>query len=475
MKKTKVLFINPPYISQGGIEGQGGKSAPLNLAYLAAFLRKNNKNTEVKIVDAEGLKLTLKQIHHEVDIFSPHIIGITCPTPVYHTVKIICRDIKKRDKYTRIVLGGPHPTALPEKTLQDIDCDAVVIGEGENTFSELVDALSNNISKLASVFGIAYRVNSEIKINKPRELIENLDSLPFPAKDLLPLNKYYLPPTKAMKSERATNMITSRGCPFSCNFCMATIMWGNRTRFRSVENIIEEIKINVQGYKLTEFSFHDEFFTLKKDRLLKICKGIIDNGLDIAWACQTRAGSLDPEMLKIMKKSGCGKIAFGFESGSERILKLMNKRENLKNAIESVKLCKDVGMDTVGAFILGYPGEDTESIEKTIEFAIKLDCEAVSFFIAIPFPGTRLYFEAIEKGYLDQNPDWEEFAPISKFDSPMRIPNFTPAELTRWKKIAYRRYYLRPKYIFKKLRTIRSKGDMKNILRGAKLFKDIFQ
>lgn len=472
MGKYKVLLINPPFGRYGGVEGHGGKNTPLNLAYIASFAREEARGVDVDIIDAEGLELTYEKIYERVDAFSPDIIGITCPTPVYYIVQQICSDLKRKDSDVKIVVGGPHVTALPKETLIETDCDVVVIGEGELTFLELISHLKNG-RDLGSIAGIAYKENGDIFINKRRALIEDLDMLPFPAKDLLPLDRYYLPPTKRIKSERATNMITSRGCPFSCKFCMAKTIWTSRTRLRSVKNVIEEIELNVDIYGLTEFSFHDELFTFRRSRVIELCERILKEGLDITWVCQARAGSVDLEMLRLMKKAGCGKIAFGFESGSDRMLKLMNKKETIQNAIESVRLCKRAGMAVEGAFILGYPGEDEESISQTINFALKLDCETVAWFIAIPYPGTELYYEAIEKGYLKKQINWMEFAPVSNLESPMIIPNFTPEELVKWKKRAYRKYYLRPRYIFTKLVQTRSAADLKDIVRGLKIFKAV--
>jgi len=469
---SKVLLINPPFIRYGGIEGHGGKNTPLNLAYLASFTREEMRGVDVDIIDAEGLELTYEQIYEKVDAFSPDIIGITCPTPVYYIVQQICSDLKRKDKDVKIVIGGPHVTALPKESLTETECDIVVIGEGELTFLDIVSRLKDG-KNLHSVPGIAYKENGDVYVNKRRELINDLDMLPFPAKDLLPLSRYYLPPTKRIKSERATNMITSRGCPFSCNFCMAKTIWTSKTRLRSVKNVIEEIRLNVDVYGLTEFSFHDELFTFRRDRVIELCQSILKEGLDITWVCQARAGSVDLEMLKLMKRAGCGKIAFGFESGSDRMLKLMNKKETIENAVESVSLCKKAGIGVEGAFILGYPGEDLKSINDSIEFALKLDCETVAWFIAIPYPGTRLYHEAIEKGYLKERINWMEFAPVSNLESPMIIPNFTPEELMKWKKRAYRKYYLRPKYVFMKLVNIRSSADLKDIIRGLRIFKAV--
>lgn len=472
MPLRKILFINPPYSAYGGVKGHGGKNAPLNLAYLASYIREKKDKICVDIIDAEGLELRLPRLYEQVDTFCPDIIGITCPTPVYWVVKQICRELKDKDSRVPIILGGPHPTALPRETLMDMDADVVVIGEGEETVIELIDALEKG-RRLDNILGLAFKNCNEVTINPRRELIKDLDTLPFPAKDLLPLQNYYLPPTKRIRSERATNMITSRGCPFNCTFCMARTAWGRQTRLRNIESVLDEIKENVEVYKLTEFSFHDELFTLKKSRVIELCKGIIDRGLDISWVCQARAGTVNEEMLEFMKKAGCGKIAFGFESGNQHMLNLMNKRETLQNAVESARLCKQAGIGVAGAFILGHPGETIESIQDTIRFAIELDIDTAAFFIAIPYPGTKLYDLAVKNGYLQKNVDWRKFAPVSNLESPMALPNLSPCELVEWKRKAYRSFYLRPSYMYQKLKSLRNYGDILDILKGIRIFLNI--
>ncbi|MHC4124381.1 MAG: B12-binding domain-containing radical SAM protein [Planctomycetota bacterium] len=472
MSITKILFINPPYSIYGGVKGHGGKNAPLNLGYLASYVRTRNEKVLVDIIDAEGLELSLTELYKRVDTFSPDIIGITCPTPVYYIIKNICTELKKRDPDVIIILGGPHPTALPRETLMDMDVDMVVIGEGEETFIELVRVLQNG-EKLDKVMGLAFKDNGNVVINSGRELIKDLDILPFPAKDLLPLERYYLPPTKRIRSERATNMVTSRGCPFACTFCMARVIWGKQTRLRSIGNVLDEVEENVKVYGLTEFSFHDELFTLKKSRVIEFCKGLINRGLDISWVCMARAGTVDAEMLEFMKKGGCGKISFGFESGNQCMLNLMNKKETLEEAVKSVHLCKEAGIKVVGTFILGHPGETIDSIQDTIRFAIKLDVETAAFFIAIPYPGTELYALALKNGYLSKESDWKKFAPVSKLESPMVLPNISPEELQDWKCKAYKKFYLRPRYIVRKLKCLCNYGEMKSLFRGIRIFLDI--
>jgi anaerobic magnesium-protoporphyrin IX monomethyl ester cyclase len=474
MSVLKVLFINPPYTLYGGVEGQGGKNTPLNLAYLASYLREHKSNLDVKIIDAEGLDLTFAQLLEEVDGYTPHIVGITCPTAAYYNIRKICHDLKQQDSGVKVVLGGSHPTALPQETIAETGCDAVVIGEGEITFFDLLEAWEKGLP-LEKVRGIAFRDRSsgEIVVTPARELIQDLDIVPFPAKDLLPIHKYFLPPTKRIRSERATNMVTSRGCPYNCRFCMAQTMWTRKTRLRSVRNVLDEIRVNVEHYRLNEFSFHDEVFTLKRDRAAAICEGILQAGWDITWVCMARVEAVDLELLKLMKRAGCGKIGFGFESGSPRMLELMNKRMNLADAIQAAALCKKAGIEVVGNFVLGYPGENVQSIKETIAFAKQVDCDTAAFFIAIPYPGTQLWFEAKEKGYLKDPIDWREFAPVSALESPLILPGLSPRELEKWKKKAYYRFYLRPHYLLKRLQKIRSSADMVDLIRGLKIFKNV--
>lgn len=474
MSNIKILLINPPYTIYGGVEGQGGKNTPLNLGYLASYLRRHKTDMDIRIVDAEGLDMTFEALYQEVDKFTPDIVGITCPTAAYYNIEKICADLKKKDNKVKIVLGGAHPTALPGETLAETGCDAVVTGEGEITFYELVNAWHYG-KPLDGVNGIGFkdRKTGEFRLTPPRALIKDLDIIPFPAKDLLPIDKYFLPPTKRIRSERATNMVTSRGCPYSCKFCMAQTMWTRKTRLRSVENVLEEIRINVEEYKLDEFSFHDELFTLKHDRVRAICNGILDAGWDISWVCMARVESIDLELLKLMKKAGCGKMTFGFESGSQRMLTCMNKAAKLEDGIRAAALCKKAGLPVVGDFILGFPGEDEQSIKDTIAFAKKLNCDTAAFFIAIPYPGTPLWYEAKEKGYLKDPVDWREFAPVSNLASPMIIPGLGPEQLEKWKKKAYYKFYMRPGYILKRIGKIRSFADVVDILRGLKIFKNV--
>ena len=469
----KILFINQPFSKYDGVEGHGGKTAPLNLGYLASFTRQQKPKIEVDILDCEGLNLSYKQIEKFLIKSKPDIVALTMPTPAYKHTLLVANIAKSLRQKTIIIVGGPQPTALPETVLKEKCIDFAVIGEGEITFLELVNSLEKDRKNFHRINGLAFKQKNKIIINPPRELIKNLDIIPFPAKDILPLNTYYLPPTKRITSGTSTNIVTSRGCPFNCTFCMAKTVWKRTTRFRSIKNVADEIEECVKKYNHQDFTFHDELFTLNRNRVIEFCHELKRRNLNIKWFCQARCGTVDEELLKIMKNAGCEKIGFGFESGDERILKLMKKDNDLTKARESAKLCKKAKIKVVGAFILGYPGETKKTIRKTIDFAKEIDPDTAAFFIAAPYPGTELFELALEKKYLKQPINWESFAILTDNLLPMTIPNITKKELLELKRYAYRSFYLRPKYILRKLLEIRNLEDVKSLLFGLKIFKQI--
>lgn len=466
----KVLLLNPPFTDYGGLEGHGGRALPLNIAYLASYLVEKSVGVDVTILDCEGLRLKYEDIEGRLKAIRPDIIGITLPTPAFEQGLEVSRIAKRLNKNVKIVVGGPHPTAFPVETAGEDSIDISVYGEGERTFWEIVEAFRNN-KPLNDVKGISYKdSNGKVKLNEPRPLIEDLDSLPFPARHLLPLDIYFAPPTKRVSNKRNANMITSRGCPYECNFCMARIIWNKTVRLRSVKNVVDEIEECVNKYNLAEFNFHDELFTLKKNRTIEICREIQRRKLDIAWVCMVRVDYVWEDLLWEMKKAGCRKIMFGFESGSQEILDIMKKRTTIKQAIDAVKIVKKVGIKTSGTFMFGNVGETEETIRQSIELAKRLNTDTVAFFIASPYPGTEFYEIARKNGYLREGLKWRDFTLVdSNAKPPLNLPGLSSERIAYWQKRAYREYYLRPQYILQKLAGIRSLIDIKNLYQGAML------
>src|SRR3989338_449516 len=467
----KVLLVNPPFTDYGGLEGHGGKAMPLNLAYLAAYLRRERPDINIEILDCEALGLTYPEIKQEIQRINPDLVGITCPTPAFTQVLEICRIIKHEiSKDIITVLGGPHPTALPRETVAEKDVDVCVVFEGEITFTELVNSLDRGAS-LREVKGILFKdENNNIVENEKRGPFNDLDNLPFPARDLFNTDLYFSPPTKRTSNKKAGNMITSRGCPYQCTYCMASFMWERRVRFRSIKNVVDEIEECINKYGLGEFNFHDELFTVNKKRTIEFCQEVKKRDLHIVWVCMCRVVYLDEETLREMKSAGCRKIMFGFESGSQMILDIMKKRVALDKAEEAVKLVKKAGIKTAGNFMLGNIGETEETIRQTINLAKRLNCDTMAFFIASPYPGTEFYETAKANGYFRRDLEWKDFALVSNNLPPLNLPGLPAERILYWQKRAFREYYLRPRYVLMKIAGVNSWVDLKNLYNGAKLF-----
>lgn len=467
----KILFLNPPFTRYGGIKGYGGKTLPLNLAYLAAYLLDKGYH-DVQILDSEVREMSYRDIVKKVRRINPDVLAMTAPTPSYQQVEDLSKIFKKLKPSMKIVAGGPHPSALPERTLLESEIDFLIIGEGEQTMHELVKMLDKERKQFRMIDGLAFKEKGRVIINKPRELIKDLDSIPFPARHLLEKEDYYIPPTRRVSNKKGTTMITSRGCPFDCSYCISQMIWGRGVRFRTAKNVVDEIEECVRaGYG--EFNFHDDLFTASEKRVIEICDEIKRRKLKIGWACQARVDRVTEKMVRAMKSAGCGKISFGFESGSLKILKKMNKRITPQMGLRAVKIVKKVGIRTSGSFMLGNIGETKKTMRQTIDFAKKLQVDTATFFQTSPYIGTRLYQESIEKGYLKKHVKWKDYALLSKNQPALDLPGLTAREVAGTIKRAYLEYYLNPVYIFNKLKSIRSTRDVINLYQGFKIFKGL--
>ncbi|MFH1439365.1 MAG: radical SAM protein [Candidatus Woesearchaeota archaeon] len=470
----KILFINPPFTCYGrGIKGYGGQSMPINLAYLASFLISKGY-IQTKIFDAEAFGLTYKEILLHIRKVNPDIIGFTSPTPAFQQVVDLSKLIKKQSPHIKIIVGGVHPSAMPFETMNEGCFDFVCFGEGEITTLELLKSIEKGSKDYSKIDGLLYHDGEKVVQNKPRKLIEDLDILPLPARHLLPLELYYTSPAKSVSNKNCTSLVTSRGCPFNCTYCVAKVVWTRRVRFRSPKNVVDEMEECVKRYNLGEFNLHDELFTASEKRVIEICKEIMRRKLDIAWVCMARVDTIHSEkMLRYMKKAGCGKIVFGFESGSQKVLDLMKKGTTIKQAINAVNKVKKVGIKTAGNFMLGNIGETKKTMRQTINLAKRLNPDTITFFQTSPYPGTQVYYTALEKGYLREGLKWRDFALLSKNPPVLNLPNLPPHVVKQWIKKAYREFYLRPSYLFNQLAGIRNMRDIKRMWKGIKLLAQV--
>ncbi|MCP6718257.1 MAG: B12-binding domain-containing radical SAM protein [Patescibacteria group bacterium] len=465
-----ILFINPPspdnsiIIRDFNRSGRTSKERIIwpqtSLAYLAAMTPENLK---IEILDCIAEKINWDKFLKILNIKKPRYVVSHVITSTARNDLRVFEEAKKIGAIT--ITMGPHVTELPEKTLREnLDLDFVIVGEPEITFRELIKNLETKIHDFGKIKGLAYRIQEKIKINERREFLANLDELPIPRHDLLPLNKYVFP----FMASKFTFVLSERGCPFPCTFCRQPIMWERKIRHRSPESIIKELKI-LKEIGLKEFIFHSDTFTIDKDIVMKLCQMMINENFNFRWACNSRVDTVDEEMLKLMKKAGCWMIAYGIESGSPEILKKCEKEATVEQAEKTVKLTHENGIKVYGYFIIGLLGETQKTIQETIEFSKKLPITFAIFHIASPYPGTKFYQQVKEKGWLVSE-KWENID--QGRNAPIHYPQLSGKEIMAGTKKAYRSFYLRPKVILNILCSIRNFGDLEALFRAgiAQLF-----
>lgn len=470
MQKMKILFINPPYTNFEGMKESGGHMMSLGLAYLSAYLREK-VDCQISILDTEVKGLNYKQIKQEIKKENADVVGITCLTPVMPHVFKISEIIKKEiNPESIIVVGGIHPTALPEETIKNPFIDFVVVGEGEVTFSELVQAIKEGRQDFNKIYGLYFKQNNKIISTPPRELISNIDKIPFPARDLFDLDLYYSAPTKKVSSDLAGPILTSRGCAFNCIHCISRKIWKGTPRFRSIPNLMKELEECVYKFKIKEINIYDDTFTLNQERAMKICNEIIKRKLNISWVSFSRVNTISEKLAKKMYEAGCKKISFGLESGSQKILNLMRKQATVEMGRKAVETIVKQGILAHGSFMFGNIGETEKTIKQTMGFAKSLPLDNATFFITSPLPGTDLYEIAKKEGFITENTKWEEFAPLTETPPTLVQKNVSKERLVYWQKKAFREFYLRPKYFFHKIKQLNSLDALKTTLEGLRVF-----
>ena len=455
----KIVLIRPP--DPRGEASLLSHTTPINLGYLAAYVIKNGY--EAEIWDFESEKFDKQSFIRRVKKAKPTIIGFTCLTPTIINGHKFAKLVKENFPYIVTVTGGHHPSAWPKRTLGDFpNFDIVVISEGEETLLELCKAVEKG-KKPKGILGTAYRVNTEIKMEPRRPLIRDLDSLPFPARELFNLDvtrKGHI--SRGMSNRlKNTEIYTSRGCPVGCIFCANQVTMNSFTRFRSPENVLAEVKECMEKYHFDHFAIADDTFTLNPKRAAEICRGLQKLGVK-SWHCEgTRVSAVSLKLLKLMAKTGCQKIVFGVESGSPRVLKLIGKKISVSQVKKAFKWARQAGIKYVeGNYIIGsHPSETREDIEKTIDLIKKTNPDLISASVIVPYPGTKLYDLMKEKDYIFSE-DWEKFVMFGQ--KPLwRTDYFGPEDLLRIQRQILKSFYLRVGYILHILKKIRSFEEAK--------------
>jgi len=445
----KILLVFPPLtLNQRyskNVGNVGGHMPPLGLCYMAAVLEKEGHI--VKIMDCPPNGHSIIDIMEEIEGFKPMLVGVACITSLVNVVEEITKLIK--NKYPDIVtlIGGPHVNVAAEEAIRQTGANIAIRGETEITIVDIAKNLDS------------YRNKHQIIIG---ERAKDLNALPMPARHLLNIEKYTALPNTYKEYPNVGHVITSRGCPFTCTFCADA---NSGYRQRSVDNVIEEIKLLQKEYDVKEIAFWDDILPLNRKWTIEFCERIVKERIKINWSCYCRVDLLDEELVMAMKSAGCWNVFLGLESGDQEILNNIKKRTTLDQIREKIRLLKKTGIEVRGSFVLGLPGETPAKARKTVDFAIELEPDYAQFTLATPFPATELYNTYEKWGRMDRSYDkYNEWTPVF-------VPyGYRDAnELSKMHREAFRRFYFRPKYVLGRIKKLRSPRELKRYIIGLRM------
>lgn len=456
-----ILLINPYSEESQGIN-ETTVEVPVGILSLAAFLEE--KKVQVGFLDANALRLPQYKVIETITRLKPKVVGISVNIFSFLQAIRYTEEIKKFSEDIVVIWGGPHSTIAYDQCFNRSKVDLVVIGEGELTLREVLKNIASGIGP-ENINGIAYRQKGGFQVNPLRERITDLDSLPFPAYHLLPDLKYYK--TRARKKP-FMGIITSRGCPFSCIYCSKDV-FKNKITVRSPENIIREIDLLVNKYGIRQIDILDDNFTINRAHVEQLCDLIISRDYNICINLQSgiRSDRVDEKLFKKMKKAGVFKVAFGVETGNKKILQSVKKELDLDKVLESARLARKYGMVIVGFFMVGLPGDNEETLQETIDFAVRMNPHIANFMMTIPFYGTELYRIIKEKGRLlfdtKDGISYGFYATKAYYE----LEGLTEELMLKYYKKAYRQFYYRPLKVLDILFSIRSPGEIKWFMETA--------
>ena len=418
----------------------------MGLAFVAAALRRAG-HRDIRILDANVSKNPESDIKRALSAYSPDIVGVSLTTPLLKAALQTARLIKSFRQDIKVVFGGVHPTLFPREMAEQESVDYVVFGEGERTIVELADCLLQD-KEPEGILGVAFKKGGRVIMNAPRPLIENLDTLPHPAYDLLPFSKYRDP---LASHAPCTTMITSRGCPFRCIFCDTGVVLGKKYRAHSAPRVFEEMMILIREFGIKEILFKESEFTLDQDRVSELCGLLIREKAKVNWSCNGHVGRMRFSMLEDMRRAGCRVIQYGVESGDQKILDTLKKGTTISEIIETFEMTRKAGLKTVANLMIGNPGETRESISQTIALTKRIKADFANIQILSPFPGTELYQMAVQNGWFL---DGLDLAGLRSDTFVMNATALTTDELRGMFKKMYRSFYLRPSYLLDRMMTL---------------------
>ena len=472
----RVLFVIPPFgFRKEGekIKQKKGFMPPIGIALLGTIL--DEEGHDVRILDLQVDQFTEEELFTYIGKFQPHLVCLSMLDATMKLVNRIFSSVKQRYPEIITVCGGVHASMYPKETLRENnDIDYLAYGEAELTIKELVTALELK-SDLHTVQGIYFRDNGEIVSTGYRPLVKDLDLFPIPNRKFFDLKKY-VPTPNQYKRMPATNMITGRGCTYSlCTFCFESTPYVREKGYRrvSVQRAIEEIKYLQKDYGIREIVFWDDEFLMGAEWVEEFCDELIAQNIGIVWSCYGKVNFVKPDRMKKMKKAGCWNIFFGLESGNQELLNFMKKGQTLDMIRNAVKWAHDAGIEVRGSFILGLPLETPEMGKKTVDFALSLDLDYGQFNLTTPFTGTEMY-EACKSGVYGQfhgEEDFEKYTTASVVFLPKDY--HSEEQLLKLRDDAYKRFYIRPKYWWLKVRSINSSEDFLRYWRGMVFLMEV--
>ena len=467
----KILLINPPAFNEittqvsHDISDASSVQPPLGLMYISSMLLESGFN-DVIIIDCQAEKLTYGELESRIRNEIPDIVGITAMTFTMTDVMLTARLVKNIIPKSKIVLGGPHVDIYPNETIKLPEIDYAIIREGEYPFLQLVRHIDHGKEhNCSNINNLLWKdCNGNIIFNNTTNKMNNYSIMPFPARNLTQINRYYSIMTN---NNPITTLITAKGCPYECIFCYKHY---HKVSYRTPKNVVDEM-FDIKEMGIREIFIVDDTFYVNPIIAMKICNEMIERKVDIPWGARARVNNISEEMLAIFKKAGCNRLHIGVESGNDMILSNLNKNITTKMAEKAFSLCHKYKIDTLAYFILGNPGETEREVEDTINFAKKLNPSFAQFSRMTPFPATKLYQMALDR-HIFENDYWKEYAinPYNKITPRYWTEHFSQNRLAELVDYATRQFYVRPGYIFKSISKIKGLQDLKRKTRtGVKL------
>ncbi len=439
--------------------------SPVSLATIAAVLREEGFG--MRLHDGSVDPATKDEVIADVRDWEPDVVVVNTATTAIEQDLAFADMIGDALPAARIMLMGVHPTVFPEECFGKSRVpDMIVRGEPEYTIRDAAVAVRDGAA-LEGIPGLSYRDHDgAVHHNELRPFIDNLDELPFPAWDLVDTDLYRMPFT----GERYLLVSSARGCPYACTFCASKAYYGAKVRKRSPARIVDEMAWIEERFGIRDFLFWTESFTNNQEYAIATAQEMIDRNLDFSWVCNSRVDTVSPEFLKTIKAAGCWMIGFGIESGTQAVLDAAKKKTTIADAVRSVRMAHEVGLEVTGHCILGLPGETEESLQRTIDFAKFLRLDYAQFYCAVPFPGSELYKQCLENDWLDET-DWRYFEQTTSIIS---TPTLSADQVMKARDRAYKSFYRQPHIVWKTVRKIRSPRDVGVLVKMARDFLNWF-